>query len=176
MHDGADAVHHALVALLVSRVVDEGCLDAFGGRHAGDACNDTAGHTGGEAAEGGQSTGFRVFELIFDRVEGEEADAIFAYATDDERGAAFVECRDAFGLVDIENDFEWVSGCRLAFLLAELYPGFRKLEWVLDRVSGTCRFVHACRCCDDKLTVAAPSTAPAKPPARSETMAGVLGS
>ena len=73
-------------------------------------------------------------------------------------------------LVDIGDYNEWVLRCWYAFLLTQLYARLRELERILESIS---RCGIQCPCVCSKLTVETASIAPAIPPARRDTMAGV---
>ena len=62
----------------VARVVDEGGLDALGGGDGGRGGDDAGGHAGQQVSRRCEGTRFWVGEGILDRVEGEEADPVFA--------------------------------------------------------------------------------------------------
>nr|POE47248.1 hypothetical protein CFP56_00580 [Quercus suber] len=131
LHHRSDAMRHAAVALLIARVVDQRRLDALRRRHGKDRCHHAAEHARREAAQRRQGPRLRVLERVLDRVEGQEADPIFAHRPDHQRRAAFVQRGKPFRPVDVGDDFEGVLGHRLAFLLPELHARFCKFERIL---------------------------------------------
>jgi hypothetical protein len=155
---------------LVSRIVNQGGLHALCRRYCEETCDDTAHHAGAQTSERCQGTGFGILEPVFDIVEAEKANAIFGNTADCKGGAAFVQGFQPFLLVYSCDDNEWVLWCWHAFLFAQLYARLCKLEWIL-RIFSRCMIQDNYVC--GKLTVAVASMAPAIPPARSDTTAGV---
>lgn len=117
LHNSSYTVNHRPVAAFISCVVDECSLDPFGWGHACDARHHPRHHPGAQIPQWGQGTSFRVFEVVFDRVERQEADAIFANRANDEGGAAFVQRSEAFISVDLSDHPERILRCRLTLLL-----------------------------------------------------------
>ena len=115
----------------VPGVVDEGRLDAFRGRHGGDARDHARAHAGEQVAAGREGAGVRVREGVLDRVVGEETHAVFGDRADDQGGAALVERAGALVLEDLADDGERVFGSRDALFLPELDSCLCKLERIL---------------------------------------------
>ena len=110
------------------RIVNEGSLQALGGRHGGEGRDHARRHAGAQRAERGERAGVGVSEAGADGREGEEADAVF------ENGAGY-QCRGAAvegaGAVLAGDGEEEGEGVVVFVVGLELDAGFGELEGVL---------------------------------------------